>query len=204
MVAHQLRRRGRNWTVLVGSVAVVVALGACRGGDGDGIANPTTTTLAAEPTTSTASTSTTAEEMSGDEAAARAGYESASRAFIEAAAIPDPNYPALVATHTGPMLEQRREVLLALKAEGRAIRYPPNSQYRVEVDSVELNGDVAILEVCGVDDGQRVVVATGEVVSAGVVTVSARAAMRRVEGTWLLAERTKKAEWQGVAGCAAD
>jgi hypothetical protein len=133
-------------------------------------------------------------------------YEVSSRAFIDAAAVPDPNLPALAATHTGPMYEQRRGVLLALQADGRVIRYPENSQYRVEIDedSFEVDGDVARFEICGVDDGERVVVATGEVVAGGVVTVEARVAMQRVDGVWKLAERQQLAEWEGVAGCAVE
>lgn len=131
-----------------------------------------------------------------------AAYEAASRAFIDAAAIPDPAFPALAATHTGPMLTQRREVLLALKADGRIIRYPQPTQYRIEIETVEVDQDVAHLVVCVVDDGQRVQLSTGEVVAGGVVTVRARAAMRRVSGSWRLAERVKEVEWEGVAGCA--
>ncbi|HEX7167071.1 MAG TPA: hypothetical protein VF230_08830 [Acidimicrobiales bacterium] len=133
-----------------------------------------------------------------------AAYEAASRAFVEAAAIPDPDHPQLAATHTGPMLEQRRGVLRALKLDGRVIRYPENSQYRTDVHAVDVDADVAVFDVCGVDDGQRVVASTGEVISGGVVTVLARAAMRRVDGAWLLAEREKVQEWEGVAGCALD
>ena len=120
-------------------------------------------------------------------------------------AIPDPDYPALAATHTGPMLEQRRNVLRALRADGRIIRYPTNSQYRIDIDedTFKLDGDVATFEVCIVDDGERVVAATGEVISGGLGTAQARAAMRRIDGVWKLAERVQLAEWEGVAGCAA-
>ena len=116
------------------------------------------------------------------------------------------NLPALAATHTGPMYEQRRGVLLALQADGRVIRYPENSQYRVEIDegTIEVDSDVARFEICGVDDGERVVAATGEVVAGGVVTVEAHVAMQRVDGVWKLAERQQLAEWEGVAGCAVE
>jgi hypothetical protein len=184
-------------TLLVGLV-----LGACSDND-RGDASPSTTT-STSATTSTSTTSTTVDAAAQAEAEVVAAYEAASRAFIDAAAIPDPNYPALATTHTGPMLDQRRRVLLALQADGRVIRYPPNSQYRVEVDqnTLTLEGDVAIFEVCGVDDGERVVAATGEVVAGGLVTVQARVAMQRVNGAWALAERQQISELQGVAGCA--
>jgi hypothetical protein len=63
-----------------------------------------------------------------------ASYEAANRAFIDAAAIPDPEFPAIAETHTGSMLDQRRAVLRALEIDGRVIRYPPNSRYRVVIE----------------------------------------------------------------------
>jgi len=180
---------------------VLLGAAACSDDDGDGsaVASDSTTSTTTRPTTTTTTTDPTAVL----EAEISEGYEASSRAFIDAAAIPDPNLPALAATHTGPMYEQRRGVLLALQADGRVIRYPENSQYRVEIDedSFEVDGDVARFEICGVDDGERVVAATGEVVAGGVVTVEARVAMQRVDGVWKLAERQQLAEWEGVAGC---
>ena len=186
--------------VVLAFVALAVA---CSDGDGDGgaVTSDSTTSTTVRP-----STTTTTDPTEALEAEIEAAYVASSRAFIDAAAVPDPNFPALAATHTGPMFEQRRGVLLALQADGRIIRYPPDSQYRVEVDdgTFEIDGDVARFEICGVDDGERVVVATGEVVAGGVVTVAARVAMQRVEGVWKLAERQQLAEWEGVAGCAVE
>ena len=152
--------------------------------------------------TSTTSSTTTSTTSPSDEAAVRSAYEAASRAFIEAAAIPDPNYPALTETHTGPMLEQRQDTLRALQLDHRIIRYPQPSQYRVEIDDVTIDGDVARLTVCVVDDGERVEKDTGRVIASGVGTVQGTAAMRRVDGTWRLAERREDQRWDGVAGCA--
>jgi hypothetical protein len=189
----------------VARLLVVVALvlgvaAACSDDDGDG------GTIASDSTTSTTrrpSTTTTTDPAEAAEAEVEAAYVSASRAFVDAAAIPDPNFPALAATHTGPMLEQRREVLLGLQTDGRVIRYPPNSLYRIDVTDVEVDGDVARFVVCVVDDGETVVASSGEVVAHGLFTVQARAAMRRVDGTWRLAERLEDGEWEGIAGCAA-
>lgn len=130
-------------------------------------------------------------------------YEAASRAFIDAAAIPDPSFPAVAATHTGPMLEQTTNLLRALQLDGRYIRYPANSQYRIDVEGVEVTGDVARLAVCVIDDGERVERASGNVIAGGVVTVQWTAAMRRVDGTWRLAERREESRRDGIAGCAA-
>lgn len=102
------------------------------------------------------------------------------------------------------MLDQRRETLRALQLDRRVIRYPQPSQYRIEFESVDVEDDVARLVVCVVDDGERVEVDTGRVIASGVGTVRGTAALRRVDGTWRLAERREEARWDGVAGCAVD
>jgi hypothetical protein len=177
----------------------VLAAASCSDDDGGAVASDSTTSSTARPST----TSTTADPDEALEEEVEAAYIASSRAFIDAAAIPDPNFPALAATHTGPMFEQRHGVLLGLQADGRVIRYPPSSQYRIEVSDIEIDGDVARLEVCVVDDGETVVASSGEVVAHGLFTVQARAAMRRIDGTWRLAERLEDGEWEGIAGCAA-
>lgn len=101
------------------------------------------------------------------------------------------------------MLEQTTNLLRALQLDGRYIRYPANSQYRIDVEGVEVTGDVARLAVCVIDDGERVERASGNVIAGGVVTVQWTAAMRRVDGTWRLAERREESRRDGIAGCAA-
>lgn len=180
-------------------LALVLAATSCSDDDGGAVASDGTTSTTARRPTTTSTTDPT--ELL--EAEIEAAYVASSRAFIDAAAIPDPSFPAFAATHTGPMLEQRRGVLLGLQADGRVIRYPQNSQYRIEVDDIEVDGDTARLEVCVVDDGETVIASSGEVVAHGLFTVQARAAMRRVDGSWRLAERLEDGEWEGIAGCAA-
>jgi hypothetical protein len=185
--------------VFVASLVSLLAV-ACGGGKNEGAAVATSTT-SVRTTTTTAHNSST----SLDERAAVAGAsEAASRAFIEAAAIPDPDAAAVPATHTGPMLDQRRTTLLGLKAEGKAIRYPTPSQYRIEIEDTQLDGDVARLTVCVVDDGQRVDADSTQAPSGGVGTVRWRAAMRKVDDTWRLAERVESERWDGVYGCASE
>lgn len=178
-------------------VVVVVILGAACGGEDDGgeIADTTSTS---RPTSTTTSTTDPDDEAAD---AVQEAYEAANRAFIEAAAIPDPDHPAIVATHTGPMLEQSREVLAALKRDNRVIRYPEDSQYLVVVDDVDVQGDVARFTFCAVDDGERVDAATGEVVSSGVLTARGAAAMRRDGDVWKLAEQEFTSREEGVAAC---
>lgn len=179
-------------------VVCAALLGACSddGGTDDEAIGSTSTT---RPMT-TSSTSTSQLEES-DEAAVRAAYAAANRAFIDAAAIPDPDYPAIAATHTGPMLEQSRDVLGALKRDNRVIRYPEHSVYEVAVDDIAIEGEVARFSFCAVDDGERVDAGTGEVISSGVLTAQGKAAMRREGDVWKLAEQSFTSREEGVAEC---
>jgi hypothetical protein len=194
VVFGRVAASGRRWCVL--ALVLVLALGAC-GGDGKPD-DATPTTQRSSTTTSTSSTSTTS---APDDTAVRSAYEAANRAFIDAAAIPDPDFPAIAATHSGPMLEQRRDVLRALRADGRVIRYPADSKYRIVIESVETDGDVSRLQFCAVDDGQRVDSKTGEVISEGVVTARGEAALRLEAGVWKLAEQKFDSRTEG-ASCA--
>lgn len=182
-------------TFLVLLLVALPAFGVACSSDDDPIAVSSTTTNSSSTTTTSAPT--------GDEAElVRDAYERASRAFIGAAAIPDPDAPAIGETHTGPMLEQTRNVLRALRADGRVIRYANDSKYRIEISKVVVTGDVARLVACVVDDGQRIDQASGSVIAGGVVTVEWLAALQRIDGTWRLAERREEGRWEGVAGCA--
>lgn len=183
------------------TAALALAAGACSDGAAKPAARPPASSLTTTTTVTAASTSTS---IASEEAAVRAAYEAASRAFIDAAAIPDPDSAAVAGTHVGPMLDQRRMTLRGLRAEGKAIRYPTPSQYRIEIEHVTIEGDVARLTVCVVDDGERVEASNGATTSSSVGTVRWKAAMRRVDGTWLLAERIEDSRWDGVAGCATD
>lgn len=192
-----IRPRGRT---VAAAFVIVLAVGASACGGESKSSTATTTT---RPPSTTSTSGPTTSSSAPDDTAVRSAYEAASRAFIDAAAIPDPNFAAVAATHTGPMLEQTRNLLRALQADGRFIRYPLNSQYRIDVKSVDVTGDVARMSVCVVDDGERVERASGRVIAGGVVTVQWTAAMRRAEGVWRLAERREEGRWDGVAGCAA-
>lgn len=162
----------------------------------------TSTTRRATPTTASSTTVVSGAAMAQQVADA---YRAADKANLDAAAIPDPIFPALLATHTGPMLDQRQKVLKAFKLQGLIGRLPPNSKYRNDIDvaSIRINGDVAIFNVCAVDDSERVEKATGRVVGGGLNTVLIQVAMRRDGDAWKLAERKELQRWTGESGCAA-
>lgn len=191
-------------------VLAVSALMAACGGDGS-VENGETaatseTTSRSSPTSSASSTTTSPSTTSsptteGIDSRVEAAYLAAGDAFMAVATVPDPNDPRLAATHIDPMLEQRRLVLLGRQADGRIIRYPPDSQYEVVVETVEVDGAVARLTFCAIDDGERVVVGTGEVVASGIAKVEGRAAMRLQDGVWRLAEQEFDSREPGVAEC---
>jgi hypothetical protein len=205
-----MRQRRIGVEVLLIAVALVVGLvglGAC-GGDDDGGAEgdePAATT-----TTVADSTTTTVDAEAAEEAAVREARQAADQAWIDSTAppAPDPDAPAIAETHVGPMLEQLVETARGLERNGWAIRYPENSQYEVDISSIRFSDDdgqpVAFLEVCTVDDGERIVVDTGEVLAGGVRTIHATEAMRKVDGVWKLAERREDDYQEGVAECAGE
>lgn len=195
MVAFRslIQPRGRTTAA---ALVVVLAMVASACGGGGKSSSPTTTSR--RPSTTSTSVPTTS-STAPDNSAVRSAYEAANRAFNDAAAIPDPDFPAIATTHTGPMLDQRREVLRALKADGRVIRYPPNSQYRIVVESVRTEGDVSRLQFCAVDDGERVDARTGQVISQGVATARGQAALRLEGGVWKLAEQKFDSRTEGAS-----
>jgi hypothetical protein len=200
--------RPSAWRLLFPLVAAVslLALGACSdGNDRQASANESDDS---NNTTTTAETSTTLSAREQEEQAVSQATQAAEQARADSsAATPNPDLPALADTHTGLMLDQWKNTTSVLRYNGFAIRVPPNSQSRTDVISVSFDDvegrQVAIAEVCYVDDSERYVVATGQVLDSGVRTVQVTEAYEKVDGVWKLAERDEHDRWEGVAGCAA-
>lgn len=202
-----MRQRMVIVKVLFIAVALAVgltALSACGGDDDDAADEDPSTTSAPETTT------TTADAAAAKEAAVREARQAADQAWIDSTAppTPDPDAPVIAETHVGPMLDQLVETARGLERNGWAIRYPENSQYQFDIESVRFSEDdgqpVAFLEVCTVDDGERIVADTGEVLAGGLRTIHATEAMREVDGVWKLAERREDEPKEGVAECAGE
>ncbi|MGH9117142.1 MAG: hypothetical protein ACRD0A_04475 [Acidimicrobiales bacterium] len=206
---------GRGWwLILLVSLALIglvaLGIGVVRSDSDPDPAEDASDSTLTEPTqpTTAATTPTTIDPEQVLRTELEAAYNAAEpQAFFEAAGIPDPDHPALAATHTQPMLDVRRALMIALLGDGRIMRLPANSQYRNAFESIEFPPEpertVAIVTVCTVDDGEVVDVATGQVIAGGAGTVQWRAAMRLENGVWQLAERQELGRWPGVAGCAA-
>jgi len=201
-------RRAFAGTLLL--VVLALAPAACSDGDDDGAAavgsSTTSTTRRSTATSSTtdASGSTGTSQPTGsveEEITARylAFWEARFAANQDP---PNPDDPQLAEYATGQQLANVIDETARRRDEGLALRRPQNSvgEHDVRVSSVD--GDVARLQDCTVNDGIIYRVATGEVVNDDVVTQSVSATMRRVDGEWRLERATLVQEWPGVAGCA--
>jgi hypothetical protein len=219
------RRTGRSAT---GGLAVSVAVGllvASCGDDGGGAeatsADPPVEVSQEGEATGSAAVEQSAVEEEREEVVE--AFQAAMDARIESAgpAEPDPDLPALTETHTDPRLSEWEARLEGMALQGLAIRYPDDSELEVvEVMDVTFSwwvdddgsassgdagaevGDKATLQVCIVDDGETYEVESGDVRSSGLYTIHERAVMRKVDGTWKLADHTAT-EREGRTGCAA-
>jgi hypothetical protein len=193
-------RRAMTVTVLGGALSLAASAAACSGGDSEEADD--------EPRTTTTERTTTT--LDPEEAARQeviAAREAADEAQIEALAppTPDPELPALAETHTGLMLDRMTQTANGLKVAGIASRLPDDTQHRLEVESVRFQTvegvETAFLEVCIVEDAERVDPATDQVLKEGVVTARSTEAMQKIDGVWKLAERRQNSVEEGVAEC---
>jgi hypothetical protein len=185
------------------ALVVALALAASCGDDGGNGASEAGTTSTTQPG---------AEEQSEDVEAKL--DEVVDVLYAEHAAVcealgpptPDADHPDVLATATGPVLERLEELAEEFREEGLAFQCPEPSAVSFEVLSYEFgefDGDEAVwLEPCLVDDGERVVVETGESLTGGGVSAAHLSdALRREDGEWKLAERRVNEEWEGANEC---
>ncbi len=184
----------------VAAVAAALLAAGC-GGSGDpaavGDVPAASTTASSAPTPTTLST---AEIERAVLDAYLAGWE-AKRVSNDP---PDPEFPALAETHTGPALEQAVQNRKAFLVTGRVGRFPEDSVAERQAEVVSVEPDEAVVRDCSVDDSQIVIAATGEVVNDLVATVLFEGSMVVEDGRWKLRSLKVVEEWEGVAGCAAD
>jgi hypothetical protein len=204
---RQVTVRGDGTVVNVRWLALLVALAlaaGCGNDDADG----------ASETGTTSTTESDAEPGEGDVDAkldeVLDALVAAEVAVCEAlgSPTPDADHPELLATHTGPVLDRTVELAEEFRDEGLAFQCSEDSRLDIEVLSFEFgefDDDEAVwLELCVVDDSERVVVETGEVVGGGLTAARVSDALRRVDGEWKLAERRVNEEWEGADECAVD
>ena len=180
---------------------VVLGIAGCAGDDDDEVPVGTTSTTVA-PTSSTSTTLTNAE--TDVEALVTERYLAFWDARFDANSAPsaDPDDPALKEYATGEQLENVLEETVRNREEGLAFRRPANSVSERRPTIIEIDGDVARIHDCAINDGVVYRVATDEVVDESVATHSVEATMRLVDGEWKLEAARLLQRWEGVAGCA--
>lgn len=200
----------RRW--IIGALLVIAVAGASScGSDGESAATTTSSTAVSSPsstTTTSSSTTTTATQptspWTAEQQAVLDDFMAARAAFSTSLESPDPDNPELAATHVDPMLTEVTNTNAEWKGFGQAGRFPENSVSRTDALSIEITGDQAIVETCGVDDSVVFDTATGAVLNDDVVTVRASSTLTNVDGDWKLTTRSELERWEGVAGCAVE
>jgi hypothetical protein len=202
------RARRRVLSFCLAAVALAGTAG-CSGSTTSSVPSSATSTSTARLGTSAASASTAPNTTTGTTPRWTIGqqgvidaYLAARSAFTTSLAHPDPDDPALAATHVDPLLSEVRKTNAEWRGFGQAGRFPDNSVSRTDITDVSINGSTATVDTCGVDDSIVYEVASGKVLNSDVVTVQAHATMTAIDGTWKLASRSEVQRWEGVAGCA--
>lgn len=180
------------------AVALALLVAGCSGSGEPaavGEVPPPSTTASSAPTSTTLSRAELEQAVLD---AYLAGWE----AWDAATDPPDPEFPGLRETSTGPALQAALDQITAWRASGRVARDPENSISEHRADVVSVGTDEALVRDCSIDDGQVVIAATGEVVNDVVETNLFEASMVLDEGRWKLDSLNVVETWEGVAGCA--
>jgi hypothetical protein len=126
-------------------------------------------------------------------------YRGAVLALHDAGATADPQLAALAAHLGEPLLGSWRERILALRIQGRRVRFPTPSRFDVSVEAVRLAADEAQVESCEVDDAVVFELASGAVVNDRVVVRRVTSVVARAGGSWRVVGRETTAEGEASA-----
>lgn len=189
------RRQSATNCVIIGALLLALLGPACS--SVDSTTGPTTIRSTAPTTTTTADVAGTSPEHE-----IRQVVEEWYQVALELIEHPDPNDPRLGQYLTGDFLAGFRASLQTQLQDGTIGRLPPQSQSMLRVDEVTVDGDVATITECVVDDGWLIDGATGEILNDRVVTRTRQVTTRRVDGRWRLAADEVISESDGVSGCA--
>ena len=180
---------------------VVTAAAACTGTGDDEPAATMEPTLLDPAVTHTTPAPAPATTPTDDEAAIIAAVHGYWDAVLAANSPPDPDHPALARYATGPALETSRRNATERRQLGQSVRLPPEtrSEHRVTIGSV--SAEVATVRDCGVDDAVLHDLSTGRVLNDAVETTDWELTLRKVDGSWRVAEARVMATWDGVTTC---
>lgn len=212
VVSRPPRRHWAPWSTKAATMiaAGMLVLGACSGDDDDRVLGTTTTsttsstTATSEPTSTTSSTTSESTDPGSDEEVQILDrYLAFWEARFEANTDPvNPDDERLADLATGAQLDNVREETRKRAEAGLALRRPEDSITERRPRIVKIDGDVATIQDCAINDGIVYRVSTGEVIDDSVATRSVSATMRRVDGRWRLESARELQKWEGVAGCA--
>jgi hypothetical protein len=179
--------RRRRWARFLGRAALTAGVFAlaltaatCGGDDDDSSSGHPTTTESRE-------------------AAVKADYLAFADMGARLLKAPDEADPEIATRTTGSAMSDLIASLKALRTAG--LRYELGPDYAHHVQSVDLNGDKATLDVCIVDDSKQVEAATGKVTAEGTTTVQWTVEMRKKNQYWLVEKVTEESVQQGVRRC---
>jgi hypothetical protein len=198
-----------NVSVFRWMVIVTLALSAaCSSSGSDGVvplAAPADTSGEPAPPTTTRPDDpvvTTISPWNEEQLEVIAAFEAAELAFRRAElSVEDGDYQRVLDTRTADAGRRAVERLQALAADRVATRFPSGIEMRVAYLSVGIEGDVALIEACEVDDAVIYSVDGGAVRDDRVVTLQWVAQLRRVGGEWLFDALRVDSEWSGDVGC---
>lgn len=212
---------GRRLTAGLGSAALGLLVLACGGDDPESAGGPSTTVIESTTTSTRRSISSTTSTTTPDTSATTTttstdGGGTAEQEVIDRyigyweartaanTGVPNPAAPGLAEFATGEQLA----VVVAETQEnldnGLAFRPAEQPIDFQEVRVVSVQGDVAVVQECVVDDQVIFRRDTGEVVNDEVATRNVRGELTRVDGHWRLARAELVQRWEGVGGCALD
>jgi hypothetical protein len=171
--------------VLLGTA--VWLTGACTASDD---ADPATTPPSGATTSAAVETTPAPEDMIDPEEAAFAAYLRYDQAFAEAAAIPDPDYPALAEAAADGALESTKAAIQRLVDEGLRNEGAPTSDAEVKESALDADPVQVVVTDCSDSSSWPVVVVdTGEPASGeeyGRRSIDAMVELR--DGHWLVTE----------------
>lgn len=121
---------------------------------------------------------------------------------------PSVDFPQLGALAAGEQLDISYQSVIELAEKGEAIREPDtaaiagndaNTEHRVRIDVID--GTVAEISGCVVNDDVRHVVGSGDVIRDSVATVMSTSTMALTDGEWKLIRSRAVEIDEGVTGC---
>jgi hypothetical protein len=198
-----------RWTHAAG---LVLAVAACSGDDNPADAGRDATSTTRPAATSTVESSTTTASPAPDSGSTVADplhQEIINRyvaywdaRFAANSGTPNPADPALAEYATGAQLDAVIAETQANLDQGLALRRAKEPHHLRRVNVVSVDGDLAVVQECFVDDAVVYRRTTGEIVNDEVATHNVRGELRRVDGVWRVSYTRLAQRWEGVDGCA--